>query len=69
MSSDFVELTKEAIKLAVRAKHSFTIWVVLALILCTPLPDFLRLDAFSRAYASKSARIIGWKLIGSRGQA
>jgi len=23
----------------------------------------------SRAYASKSARIIGWKLIGSRGQA
>jgi hypothetical protein len=48
MPSDWVELGKEVLRLAVRARYSFSIWVVAFIILVLPLPAFLHLEAFRR---------------------
>lgn len=46
MAAEWVEIGKEVVKLAVRARYSFSIWVVSLFILVIPLPTFLGLDSF-----------------------
>ena len=46
MAAEWVEISKEVLKLAVRARYAFVIWVVTLAILTIPLPGFLGLDTF-----------------------
>lgn len=50
MAAEWVELGKEVLKLAVRARYSFSLWMVCLLILVVPLPDFLRLNVIRQKY-------------------
>ena len=50
MASDWIELSKEALKLAVRARYCFSLWIVALIILVVPTPHFLRLDPFRKEY-------------------
>jgi len=46
MAAEWVELAKEFLKLAVRPRYSFSLWVTSLSILVVGLPNFLRLEAF-----------------------
>jgi hypothetical protein len=50
MAADLVEIGKEVLKLALRARYSFSLWVVCLIILVVQTPAFLRLHAFREEY-------------------
>jgi hypothetical protein len=50
MPAEWIDLGKELLKLAVRPRYSFSIWVTALLLLAIPLPDFLRVDTIRTDY-------------------